>query len=153
MTTPAHAIEVGAHLPSQDMVESAGQLRTAILANMDENKVVRLRVDDGQGEPEPVTLEPGLSKMLLNILSHLEKGEGVTFVPIQKRMTTQQAADVLNISRPHFVKLLEEGVLPFEKIGRHRRVLARDLFAYKRARDEERENALNELLRADGELY
>jgi len=152
MTTPAHAIEIGAHLPSQDMVKSAGHLRDIIRARMDDDKVVHLRISD-DGKTEELVLEPELSKLLVQILGHLQNGEGVTFVPISKRMTTQQAADILNVSRPYFIKLLESGEMPFEKIGRHRRVLAKDLFSYKRKRDEQRRKALDELFEEDGELY
>ena len=152
MTTPAHAIEVGAHLPSNEMVRSAEQLRNVIESRMDANNVVRLTFQlDGQNED--IDLEPALAELFVQILRHLERGEGVTYVPISKRMTTQQAADILNVSRPFLVKLCEEGVIPFEKIGKHRRILAKDLFAYKRNRDAERTAALDELFQSDGELY
>lgn len=152
MTTPAHAIEIGAHLPSQDMVESAGRLRDIIHSQMDDDNVVHLKINE-DGKIRDLVLEPELSKLLNQILGHLQKGEGVTFVPISKRMTTQQAADILNVSRPYFIKLLEQKEIPYEMIGRHRRVLAKDLFAYKRRRDEIRKEALDELFAADGELY
>jgi len=152
MTTQAHAIEVGAHLPSQDMVRSAERLRDVIDSRMGDDNVVHLKISV-DGKLEELVLEPGLSELLLQILGYLERGEGVTYVPISKRMTTQQAADILNVSRPYLIGLLEKGEIPFEKIGRHRRVLAKDLFAYKRTRDAARTEALDRLLSADGELY
>lgn len=60
-------------------------------------------------------------------------------------LTTQEAADMLNVSRPHLVKLLEEGVLPFHKTGRHRRVRFADLMVYRDARQKESESAMAEL--------
>lgn len=155
MTTPAFAIPIGTHLPSDEMVEAAEKLSKIISNEMDTNASVRLLVgDDEDGQKHSaVVLDSDLAKLMLQILGHLRKGEGVTFVPISKRMTTQQAADILNVSRPYFVKLLEAGVMAHEKIGRHRRVLAKDLFEYKRKRDEERAAALDELFEMDGEIY
>lgn len=152
MTTPAHAIEIGSQLPSADMVASADMLKRAIVYQLERGNRVQFRVEE-DGVQRPVTLEPDLSALLIQILDHLGNGEGVTFVPIQKRMTTQQAADILNVSRPYLIKLLESGKMPFEKIGRHRRVLARDLFAYKRERDRQRDEALDALFAEDGQLY
>lgn len=152
MTTPAHAIQIGAHLPSQDMVQSAGRLCDIIHARMNDEKVVHLKISN-DGKMEDLVLEPELTQLLIQILAHLQNGEGVTFVPISKRMTTQQAADILNVSRPYFIKLLQNGEIPFETIGRHRRVLAKDLFSYKRKRDEARNSALDALFEDDGELY
>jgi len=87
------------------------------------------------------------------LLGHLQKGDGVTFVPISKQLTTQQAADILNVSRPFLIKLLEAGKIPFDKVGRHRRIRARDLFDYKRTRHDERAKAMADLLENDGDLY
>ena len=77
----------------------------------------------------------------------------MTFVPNSKQLTTQQAADILNVSRPYLIKLLEEGELPHTKTGRHRRVEARDVFAFKRERDAERDRRLDSLIGKDQDLY
>ena len=66
-------------------------------------------------------------------------------VPVHAELTTQEAANILNVSRPHMVKLLEEGKLPFHKTGRHRRVLFADLMQYKAQREKESNEALQEL--------
>ena len=66
-------------------------------------------------------------------------------VPVHAELTTQEAANILNVSRPHMVKLLEEGKLPYHKTGRHRRVLFADLMRYKAQRESDSNNAMQEL--------
>ena len=150
MTTPgAYAFELGDTIPTEDMQESAAQLREILLSHKGE----QITVVEEQRESQTLVLAPALSKLLRDILAHIERGEGVTFVPNSKLLTTQQAADILNVSRPFLIKLLEEKKLPFTKTGRHRRIEARDLFAFKRERDAQRDKQLDEIIGMDQELY
>ena len=75
------------------------------------------------------------------VLERLAEGHGVRVVDDDQELTTQEAADLLNLSRPHFVRLLEAGKLPFHVAGTHRRVLVADVLAYKAARSARREAA------------
>ncbi|MRS16549.1 excisionase family DNA-binding protein [Enterobacteriaceae bacterium RIT691] len=92
----------------------------------------------GENE-ESHTLELPVSamQMLAEILRELAAGNAVQVVPVHAELTTQKAANILNVSRPHLVKLLEAGRIPFHKIGRHRRILFSDLQAYKNKREHE----------------
>lgn len=84
-------------------------------------------------------------RVLKSILNLMAEGIAFSVIPEESELSTKQAADFLNVSRPHFVKLLEEGKMPFKKVGTHRRVLLVDLLAYAKILAEKRENALKEL--------
>ncbi len=101
---------------------------------------------------EPVVLPVAAVRLLGALLAELAKGNAVTLMPLNAELTTQEAAELLNVSRPFLVGLLESGQLPYHKVGTHRRVRFADLMIYKRRRDEESESALRELAALSQEL-
>lgn len=90
-------------------------------------------------------------KLLSEILEAISKGKMVSIVPIATEMTTQAAADLLGCSRPHFVKLLESGKVPFTKVGKHRRVMFEDVMNYKKQMKETQKRLIIEMMAADEE--
>lgn len=90
--------------------------------------------------------------MLKTMVQTLNNGGSLTIIPMNKELTTQQAADILNVSRPYFIKLLESGEIPFTKVGKHRRIFMQDLLEYRNKRDESREKNLDELSELSQEL-
>ncbi|MGK2286471.1 helix-turn-helix domain-containing protein [Pedomonas sp. V897] len=150
MTLPAYAEKVSAGLPDATDRQAADQLRQILATNA--AGAAKLKVLNDAKAPVEITLTPGLSHLLMELLRHISRGDAVTLVPVTQELTTQQAADILNVSRPFLVALLEKGEIPFTRVGRHRRIKASDLFEYKRRRDERRSNALSELAALDGEL-
>lgn len=110
-----------------------------------------LRVKEN-GREQPLELPMGAVAMLMEILEAMASGRGVTLIPENAELTTVQAAEILNVSRPYLIKLLEENVLPHRKVGKHRRILMEDVMAYKSKIDQEREAVLEELTREAQEL-
>jgi excisionase family DNA binding protein len=94
---------------------------------------------------EDIILPAAAVKLLIELLAQMAEGNAVTLMPIHAELTTQQAADILGVSRPHIVKLLERGKLPFRKVGTHRRILYEDLRRYKKSVDKQRLSVLEEL--------
>lgn len=104
---------------------------------------------------EEIELPASVFQILRNSIYHMIQGEAISIVPVNKELTTQEAADLLNVSRPYLVKLLEQGKIPFIKVGNHRRIKFNDLIAYKKRREEERRMALDEMahISEDAGLY
>jgi excisionase family DNA binding protein len=95
---------------------------------------------------------PGpLREMLVRILTHMQEGQAITIVPASNELSTQDAADLLGVSRQYMVRLLEDGKLPFHRAGTHRRIYLQDLMAYKKERDKQRREALDEMAREEVE--
>lgn len=136
-------------LPSEEEAELARESGRLLAAFVGRRKAARLKVVVGN---EEITVPVAALQLLVDILAQMAEGNAVTIMPIHAELTTQQAADFLNVSRPHLVGLLEQNEIPFRKVGTHRRVLFKDLLAYREKSIASRRKALDELSKQAQEL-
>ncbi|UZE19382.1 helix-turn-helix domain-containing protein [Pseudomonas sp. B21-054] len=130
-------------------VESSRQIAAFLSAKQETQ---RIELVDGEQQRQVVELPIYAIRLLGEILSELALGNTVKVVPIHAELTTQEGADLLNVSRPHLVKLLDEGVMPHTKTGRHRRIKFADLMEYKNRREQDSHAILDELAAQAQEL-
>jgi excisionase family DNA binding protein len=108
-------------------------------------KPLRIRLAADDEAEETIDIPVAAVRLLADILAEMAQGNAVALLPVRAELTTQQAADLLKVSRPFLVEQLEKNALPYRKVGTHRRILFDDLMAYKRTMDGNRLQALDEL--------
>lgn len=136
-------------LPSEQEVDAATNARRQLAAILGKGDHAQLRLVDGEKE---ITLPFVAIQILAKILDQMAEGHAVSLVPVHAELTTQEAADFLNVSRPYFVKLLEKNEIAYHKAGVRRRVTFKDLVAYKERIHIKANNALDELAKQAQEL-
>lgn len=130
-------------LPTPEDAAIAVQSSRQLAALLGKGEDTRLRLYDGN---ETLEVPTKAIRLLVDILQAMGRGEVLSIIPIHKELTTQEAANFLNVSRPYLVKLLEEGHIPYHRNGVRRKVLFRDLMDYKVKRDVESQTLLEDLI-------
>lgn len=138
-------------LPSEAEAVVAKETSRVLASRLKPAKPLRLRMLD---DPAKGTVEIPASavRMLIHILEEMARGNAVTLIPVHAELTTQESADLLQISRPSLIRLLDEGTIEFRRVGTHRRVRLEALMAYKRRADADRRAALAQLAAYDQQL-
>lgn len=140
-------------IPSAEEIALAklsSQELAAVIESQGESQLVS--VIDKQGQKHEVTLPVSALKLMVEVLTQLGQGNSVNITPIQAELTTQDAADLLNMSRPTLIKLLDAGELPFSRTGNRRKVPFAAVLEYKQKIQAQRIDALDELASLDQEL-
>lgn len=139
-------------LPNEADRELAKQSSRSLAGHLRDRTEARLSLMEKGEQVEQIVLPRAALRLLVDLLAEMSRGNAVTLIPIHAELTTQQAADLLNVSRPFLVSLLNGGKIPFRKVGTHRRILFKDLMAYKHAIDTQRSATLDELTKQAQEL-
>lgn len=133
-------------LPSDVEIQQAKTSSRTLSRYADADRV-QLSVRASSGESDELILPGHVMQILLEVLSEIAQGNAVSVIPYHQELSTQQAANLLNVSRPFLVDLLEKGEIPFRKVGTHRRVKLQDALKYKENTDRRRRETLDELTR------
>lgn len=135
-------------LTGKEMV-SAKKLRNDLLTNL---KTKKKKNTLELANKKEIEFSPTILKIILDMLNQMQQGTAFSLIPIHNELTTQEAADLLNVSRPYLIHLLKEGKIPYRKVGTKRRILAKDVIRYKKAIYKKRYKALEELTKQAQEL-
>ena len=138
-------------LPSEAEAILAKETSRVLAARVQTADPLQLRMLDDP-TAGTVRLPATAVRMLIHILEEMARGNAMTLIPVHAELTTQQAAGMLNISRPSLIQLLDEGKIEYRRVGTHRRVRFEALMAHKRRTDAERRAVLAELAAYDQEL-
>ena len=138
-------------LPSEAEAALAKETSRVLAARLRDDGLMRLRIMDGPSSAT-VKLPAAAARLLVRILEEMARGNAVTLIPVHAELTTQEAADMLSISRPSLIQLLNEGQIDYRRVGTHRRVRLKALMKYQRQADAARRAALVELAAYDQEL-
>ncbi|MFI2026885.1 helix-turn-helix domain-containing protein [Streptomyces buecherae] len=126
------------------------RVRSYLVEHQDASQI-QVSVRDG-GDREPLVLPREAVELLASLLAHLGAGRAVSIVPSDAELTTQQAADMLHVSRPFLIGLLDAGEIEYRTVGTHRRITASSLLEYQREDDRRRRLAADELTKLGQEM-
>ena len=137
-------------VPDDQAVRQAAAALSVLQAFLHEHPAssasVALRADPG-GDRTRLVLPHVALRLIADVLAELANGNAVTVAPVRGELTTQQAADLINVSRPYLIKLLDDRKVPYRRVGNRRKVRLDDLLAYQRRDHEHRQHVLDELTR------
>lgn len=131
--------------------KESGQLLAEYLRTM-HKKSIELKLVDRNGKLKKILVPRTAINLLATILEKMGSGDDVFLHSVRRELTTQQAADLLNVSRPFLIKLLESGEIPYRKVGTRRKVLSKDILKYKQKMDHKRRATLDELVARSQEM-
>jgi excisionase family DNA binding protein len=138
--------------PSDTNIARESSRRLARILAAKPRKLPQVRIGSENEPEEAVSIPLSVFRLLDIILTEMAKGNAISIIPVHAELTTQQAADLLNVSRPFLVGLLKKNEIPYRRVGTHRRIRYEDLLGYKRRIDEKRLESLEALTAQAQEL-
>jgi excisionase family DNA binding protein len=136
---------VESFVPQQKEAGSIRQLAQILSLEVSQAKLVT-------ANGEQIHIPDSVYQVLRQVVHAMAKGQAISIVPQEQELTTQQAADILNVSRPFLIKLLEQGEIPHIMVGTHRRIRFQDVMIYKQQRDTKRTKLLDELIQESQDM-
>ena len=145
------SLPYNAYIP-QDNDAQLSKESSRILAAHASDATPHLKVVEQDGTEQTVAIPAAAYRLLVDVLTQMAQGNAVTLISIHAELTTQEAADLLNVSRPYLIKQIEAGAIPHHKVGRHRRIRFDDLMVYKQQIHEKSSRALDEMVALSEEM-
>jgi excisionase family DNA binding protein len=139
-------------LPSEADAVLAKETSRMLASHIRDSNPIELKIPDLPSAEGTLRLPVSAVRLLVRILEEMARGNAVTLIPVHAELTTQEAAEMLNISRPSLIQLLDEGKIDYRRVGTHRRVRFEGLMKYKRGAEAARKAALEELAAYDEEI-
>jgi excisionase family DNA binding protein len=138
--------------PTEDECREAQESARLLAPHVSVERALQMRILGDSRPQQTIKIPVSALRLLVDILSEMAQGNAVSLIPYHAELTTQEAADFLNVSRPFLVGLLKKGEIPHRMVGTHRRILFRDLLDYKQRSNVERREALKALVAEAQEL-
>lgn len=135
-----------------ELLAQASRLMGEALDRSRARRIALIEERDDGGDIVRLEVPPPTLRLLSQILALMARQQTFVLYPESSELTTKQAAEVLGVSRPFLIRVLEAGQIPFRKVGRHRRVLMQDVLAYKKTMQIKRRAALDELVKASEDI-
>lgn len=136
-------------VPTDEETERAKKFSRTLAKKFASAERVTIQRDDGD---ESIEIPRQVFNVLMRVLAVMSEGKAFSLIPMDKELTTQQAADILNVSRPYLNKILDLGDIAHRKVGRNRRIKFSDLMEYKKSQEQQSKDALQELANQSQEL-
>lgn len=152
MTTKTRDRESITPLPSKTDMELARVAQRCIMEALDRSKAVKIKLESDTGDMPPIELPPASLRLIGQLLGLMSEGKPFALMPEKQELTTVEAANILNVSRPFLIKEIDAGRIRHRMVGSHRRMLLADLMEYVKQTQAAREAALDDLSQLSSEL-
>ena len=144
-------VTIDVHPPTEKAASQARESYEKLVRFVEPKRPLTFIVSDAEHK-ESIQLPAEVVELLKKVLEAMVAGHGITLIPLHAELTTMEAADILHVSRPYLIKLLEADEIPYRRVGRHRRVRMEDVLTYKKNIDSAREAILDQMVAEAEEL-